>query len=54
VVEMCERGKREIRTGGVLDKSFKINWVDYRNSILLSRSGVFTKLNTRVYDIVTF
>jgi hypothetical protein len=39
---------------GVLDKSFKINWVDYRNSILLSRSGVFTKLNTRVYDIVTF
>lgn len=39
---------------GVLDKSFKVNWSDYRNSILLSRSGVFTKLNTRIHNIVTF
>lgn len=39
---------------GVLDKSYKINWADYRNSILLTRSGKFTKLNTKVHKIVTF
>lgn len=39
---------------GVLDKSYKINWSDYRNSILLTRSGKFTKLNTKVHKIVTF
>jgi len=37
---------------GVLDKSYRINWADYRNSILLTRAGQFAKLNTKVYKII--
>jgi hypothetical protein len=37
---------------GVIDKTYKINWVDYRNSILLTRAGQFTKLNTKVHKII--
>jgi len=37
---------------GVIDKSYKINWSDYKNCILLTRAGQFTKLNTEVSKIV--
>jgi len=37
---------------GVVDKTFKINWSDYRNSILLTRAGQFTQLNTKVHKII--
>ncbi len=37
---------------GVVDKTYKINWSDYRNSILLTRSGKFTKLDTKVHKII--
>jgi len=37
---------------GVIDKNFKVNWVDYRNSVLLTRGGEFCKLNTKIHDIV--
>jgi hypothetical protein len=37
---------------GVIDKSYKINWSDYKNCILLTRAGQFTKLNTKVSKIV--
>lgn len=37
---------------GVIDKTYKINWVDYRNSILLTRAGQFTRLNTKVHKII--
>ncbi len=37
---------------GVLDKGFKINWPDYKNSILLTRSGEFVKLDTEISKIV--
>ena len=37
---------------GVIDKSYKINWGDYKNCILLTRAGQFTKLNTKVSKIV--
>lgn len=36
----------------VVDKNFVINWDDYRNSILLTRRGIFTKLDTEIFDIV--
>ena len=38
---------------GVLDKNFKINWQDYRNSILLTQGEEFKKLNTLIHKIVT-
>jgi len=37
---------------GVIDKNFKVNWPDYKNSILLTRSGEFRKLDTKIHDIV--
>lgn len=37
---------------GKMDRDFKINWSDYRNSILLTRQGEFAKLNTKIHDIV--
>jgi hypothetical protein len=37
---------------GVIDKTYKIDWSDYRNSILLTRAGKFTKLNTKVHKII--
>lgn len=39
---------------GVLDKTYRIHWPDYKNSILLTRSGNFTKLDTRLHNIVSF
>jgi hypothetical protein len=39
---------------GVIDKNFKVNWPDYKNSILLTRSGEFRKLDTKIHDIVIF
>lgn len=37
---------------GVIDKNFKVNWADYKNSVLLTRAGEFCKLNTKIHDIV--
>lgn len=38
---------------GVLDKNFKINWLDYKNSILLTQGSEFRKLNTLIHKIVS-
>jgi hypothetical protein len=38
--------------GGILDKNYKVNWGDYRNSMLLTRAGKFTHLNTKVHKII--
>ena len=40
--------------GGVLDTSYKVNWQDYRNCILLTAGGELKKLDTKVHDILTF
>jgi len=40
--------------GGKLDKSFRVNWQDYRNCILLTTSGELKKLDTKVYEIINF
>jgi hypothetical protein len=38
--------------GGILNKNYKINWLDYKNSILLTQSNEFKKLNTKLYRII--
>ena len=37
---------------GVLDKSFPIPWEDYENSLLVTDSGDFSKIDTTLEDIV--
>jgi|TARA_R110000744_G_scaffold1757_2_gene6312 hypothetical protein len=39
---------------GVLDTSFKVNWQDYRNCILLTTGGELKRLDTKVHNIITF
>lgn len=37
----------------VLDPNYRINWQDYRNSILLTQGDEFRKLNTLIHKIIT-
>ena len=37
---------------GVLDKSFRVNWTDYRNCILLTKGPELKRVNTKLYKIV--
>lgn len=37
---------------GVLDKSFPIPWEDYENSLLVTDSGDFQKIDTQLEDII--
>jgi hypothetical protein len=37
---------------GVIDPSFKIDWKEYQNSILLTQQGDFKQLNTKIFKIV--
>ena len=38
--------------GGVLDKSYSINWNDYRNCILLVQADGYKKIDTKIKDII--
>lgn len=38
--------------GGVLDKTYKINWQDFRNTILLTKGGSLKKLHTSLHKII--
>lgn len=38
--------------GGVIDTSFRINWNDYRNRILLTQHNKLKHLNTKIYKII--
>ena len=38
--------------GGVLDTSYRINWPDYRNCILLTKGNELKKVNTKLHKIV--
>ena len=40
--------------GGILDMKYKVNWSEYRNCILLTTGGELKRLDTKVYDILTF
>lgn len=37
---------------GILNVSYKINWEDYKNSILLTQQGQFKQLHTKIYKII--
>ena len=37
---------------GYLDKSYRINWNDYKNCILLIQTDGFNRIDTRVKDII--
>lgn len=37
---------------GVLDISFRINWNDYRNTVLLSQGEELKRLSTKIHKIV--
>jgi len=39
--------------GGVLNNTFPIDWVDYKNCILLTHAGELKKLDTKIYKIIT-
>lgn len=37
---------------GVLDTTFRINWQDYRNTVLLTQGDDMRKLSTKIHKIV--
>jgi hypothetical protein len=37
---------------GVIDKSFAVNWNDYRNCILLIQTEGFNRINTKIKEII--
>ena len=38
--------------GGVLDKSFTVDWNDYRNCILLIQTEGFNRIDTKIKEII--
>ena len=38
--------------GGVLDTSYRINWADYRNCVLLTKGPELKRVNTKLYKII--
>jgi len=38
--------------GGVLDKSFAVDWNDYRNCILLIQTEGFNRIDTKIKEII--
>lgn len=38
--------------GGHLDASYRVNWNDYRNCVLLTRGPELKRINTKLYKIV--
>jgi hypothetical protein len=38
--------------GGVLDTSFRIDWQDFRNCVLLTKGAELKRINTKLYKII--
>jgi len=38
--------------GGVLDTSYRVNWPDYRNCILLTKGPLLKRVNTKLFKII--
>ena len=38
--------------GGVVDTSYRINWLHYKNSILLTQNNELNQLNTKIHQIL--
>lgn len=41
-------------TGGHLDKSYKVDWNKFRNSIIVTNSDGSRKIPTRIFEIIDF
>lgn len=42
----------ESLNGGVLDTSYKVNWMDYQNCILLTKGNELRRINTKLFRII--
>jgi hypothetical protein len=40
--------------GGVLDKSFEIDWDKFKNSIIVTNTDGVKKISTRIYEVIEF
>jgi uncharacterized membrane protein YjgN (DUF898 family) len=40
--------------GGYTDPNYKVNWQEYKNCILLTTSGDLRRLDTKIYEILSF
>jgi hypothetical protein len=38
---------------GVLDTNYKINWIDYKNSIMLVQNNDLNIIKTKIYKIIS-
>ena len=54
-VPEAEKGvKMKEENGGVLDKSFVIEWPKFRNSIILTNTEGTKRIQTRIYEVIEF
>ncbi len=40
--------------GGIVDKSFMINWSKFRNTIILTNTDGTKKIQTRIFEVIEF
>ena len=40
--------------GGVLDKSFEIDWENFKNSIIVTNTEGTKKISTRIFEVIEF
>jgi hypothetical protein len=38
--------------GGIVDQKYRVNWMHYRNTILLTQQGSLTQLKTKIHNII--
>lgn len=38
--------------GGIVDVSYRVNWLHYKNTILLTQQNELKQLKTKIYDII--
>ena len=38
--------------GGIIDQRYRVNWMHYRNTILLTQQGELKQLRTKIHDII--
>ena len=43
----------EDKNGGVLDKTYKIDWTELQNTVLVTAYGRLKKVNTKISNIIT-
>jgi len=44
----------KLENGGSLDKNFQLDWNKYKNSIIVTNTEGIKKINTRIFDIISF